>query len=322
MIHFLIGPVPPPLGGISVYVSRRARQLREEGHRVINIDFSRQSIPVRALQLARVVLDPRPATIELHSFDFSAMAAALLRPFRKKVDYMDHNTLLYDRPVGGLRARILERFLRTADEVAFVSREGRDHYEASGFHFTRAVVRNAYLPPRMADEKEILETYDAETRAFLGARRPLIVANASQIVFVGNEDLYGLDMCAELVTRLRAAYPDVGLLFGLANGTENGEYLARIRKKIEQNGAAGAFHVLTGQRELWPAFRTADLMVRPTTGDGFAVSIAEAMELGCAVLASDAVSRPAGVTLFRNRDFDDFERKARAMLAMRQAGGA
>jgi glycosyltransferase involved in cell wall biosynthesis len=282
---------------------------------VRNIDFDRTGFISRLAGLFRIVLDPRSMIIDVHAFDFSAMAAALLRPFRKSVTYMDHNTLLYGRKLSGLRALILRKFLARADRVSFVSREGLSFYEREGFTFRHAVVQTAYLAPPREDESGIVESYSAETRAFLDRSSPLLVANASQIVFSGGQDLYGLDLCIELVLRLRASHPDIGLLFALANPNQNSEYLDVMRKKITEAGAERNFHFLTGQQELWPVFRRASLMLRPTTGDGFAVSVGEALDLGCKVLASDAVERPAGVTLFRNRDLEDFVAKAAMLLA-------
>lgn len=317
MKHVMIGPVPPPLGGISVYVDRRSRKLRTEGHLVQNLDFARLSFAQRIAALAGLVLSPAPATFELHAYDFSAMLALLARPFPKKIRYMDHNTLLYDHDVTGIRKRILKKFMAKA-EVSFVSEAGLGFYQRGGFSFGSAEVRTAYLPPPPGDETQILGTYKRETTEFLASANPLIVANASQIVFVDGIDLYGLDMCVDLLIRVRAQHPNAGFLFALANDAPNRSYLEQIRAKLAGEGAADRFHFLSGQRELWPVFGRAHLFVRPTTGDGFAVSIAEAQELGCSVLASDAVRRPPGVTLFRSRDGDDFAAKALEILAHRK----
>lgn len=322
MRYFIVGPVPPPLGGISVYVDRLSRQLRMYGHTVSNIDFARKGFLKRLLSLMRMVVDPRRTTIDLHAFDFSAMAAALLRPFGKTVTYMDHNTLLYRRQVSGVRAWILKRFLLRAGEVSFVSEEGLKFYQENGFTFTNAIVKHAYIPPPVEDGARIFSGYSADTRKFLERRRPVLVANASQIVFENGQDLYGLDLCVDLVLALRAEFPEIGLVLALANADRNPEYLASLKRRIKDAGAVADFCFLTGQQELWPIFRHASLMLRPTTGDGYAVSVAEALDLGCRVLASDAVERPAGATLFRSRDLNDFVGKARLLLADTGAGAA
>jgi glycosyltransferase involved in cell wall biosynthesis len=170
------------------------------------------------------------------------------------------------------------------------------------------------------DESRIVARYSNDTRKFLSERRPLLAANASQIVFASGEDLYGLDLCVDLVLALRSEFPGIGLLFALANPTSHPEYLAAIRERIAAANAGQHFHFLTGQQELWPVFKYATLMLRPTTGDGYAVSVAEALALGCAVLASDAVERPSGVHLFRSRDLQDLIAQARTILSKQPAG--
>ena len=322
MNYFIVGPVSPPLGGISVYVDRLSRQLRSAGHTVTNIDFARRGIAGKILGLLKIVLYPRATTVDLHAFDFSSMAAALLRPFGKTVTYMDHNTVLYGRQLTGARAWILRRFLERAKEVAFVSAEGMKFYRDNGFTFRSAIVKHAYIRPPVEDESRIYSAYSDEARTFLGNRRPLLVANASQIVFADGKDLYGLDMCVDLILALRAEFPDIGLVFALANPAPHPEYLEQIKKKIQDAGANTNFYFLTGQQELWPVFRHCALMLRPTTGDGYAVSVAEALDLGCKVLASDAVQRPVEAALFRNRDLDDFVQKARTLLSDFRKDGA
>ncbi len=52
-----------------------------------------------------------------------------------------------------------------------------------------------------------------------------------------------------------------------------------------------------------------DIYLRPTTTDGASVALQEALILGKNVLASDAVERPAEVTLYKSGDFVDFKDK-------------
>ena len=74
---------------------------------------------------------------------------------------------------------------------------------------------------------------------------------------------------------------------------------------------------MTGERELWPLFRKADLMVRPTCTDGYGISIAEALYFDCPAVASDVCVRPEGTLLFNNRDMDDFYEKASDILSQK-----
>jgi len=63
-----------------------------------------------------------------------------------------------------------------------------------------------------------------------------------------------------------------------------------------------------------PVISRSDLFLRPTTTDGDAVSVREALELGVPVVASDAVPRPDAVVLYRAGDLADFVAKVREAL--------
>jgi hypothetical protein len=57
-----------------------------------------------------------------------------------------------------------------------------------------------------------------------------------------------------------------------------------------------------------------NIFVRPTNTDGDAVSLREALYFKIPSVVSDAVSRPEGSVLFRNRDVNDFTLKVRDAL--------
>src|SRR4029453_3860786 len=126
---------------------------------------------------------------------------------------------------------------------------------------------------------------------------PLIVANAFKLILQQGVDLYGVDMCLELYRHLLKEYPNLGFVFALAEIGEK-EYFESIGRRISQLGLESNFRFLTGQKEFWPFLKKANLMVRPTITDGYALSVAEAVYFKCAVVASDVAVRPQGVILF------------------------
>ncbi len=316
--YILIGPTPPPLGGVSVYVSRLAKKLEMEGHQVSVLNLSAQGGLRKLMSVARLVFDPRNTSIQLHAFDFSAMAAMIIRPFPKKLQYMDHNTAIYQRNLGRIRGFLFERILAHADEVVFVSQKALDYYRGTGLEVASHVeLRSPFLPPNLEDEERILASYSTETREFVDSHSPLLVANASAILFYEGVELYGLDMCVELTERLKRDFPQVGFVYAIADATVNTDYIREIEQRMSGLGLQDNFHFITGQRELWPIFRVADLLVRPTSNDGYGISVAEALYFQSGALASDVTVRPPGTRLFRSRDVDAFYSEALAMLRER-----
>ncbi len=317
--YLLIGPTPPPFGGISVYLSRLVKKLQREGNTVVVVDRGSQSLLRTIAGFTAILLYPGRLSIQLHSFDFTAMALMILRPFPKRLQYMDHNTAVYKRDLKGLRRALFSRILSSADEVIFVGEKTKEYYRSEGFTLAPHVeFRSPFLPPHLDDEPGILATYSHETRRFIETRSPLLVANASAILFYDGIDLYGLDMCVNLTARLKADHPDIGFIFAIANSEINADYVQGIQKRVRSLGLEENFHFILGQREIWPIFRHSALMVRPTCNDGYGVSLAEALSFGSSALASDVTGRPPKTEIFRSRDEEDFYMKASLILRERR----
>ena len=87
-----------------------------------------------------------------------------------------------------------------------------------------------------------------------------------------------------------------------------------MKKKINDLNLGENFYLMTGNVILWPLFRKVDLMIRPTTSDGDAISVREALFFNCPVIASDVTSRPKDVIIFKNRDIMDLYKKCREIL--------
>lgn len=62
----------------------------------------------------------------------------------------------------------------------------------------------------------------------------------------------------------------------------------------------------TNPYQFYPILMKSDIFTRPTTSDGDAISLREALYLKTPSVASDVVPRPEGTVLFKNRDVADF----------------
>ncbi len=224
------------------------------------------------------------------------------------------------------KRRLCGAFLRRCKRVVLSGAHLASYYREHGVALPKEKVRglDPFIPPPLEDEEAILATYPAEVLEFAASRHPLVAANAFQLVFYRGVDLYGLDMCVELTAALKKSYPNVGLIFALAE-VGDAAYFEKMKRRIDELGIEDNFLFMTGQRELWPLFRRADLMVRPTCSDAYGISVAEALHLGCQAVASDVCVRTPGTLTFINRDAEDFLEKCRLALdkaAAPVAGGA
>jgi len=175
-------------------------------------------------------------------------------------------------------------------------------------------VNHAFLPPPLEDEHNILKTYNKKLNEFLLNRYPIIISNAACIRIINGTDAYGLDMCIELIYRLRKDFPNIGLIFAIANEKIHSDYLQKMILKIKKLNIEKNCYFLTGQREIWPLYKKVHLTVRPTSIDGYGSSLAEALYFNCPAIASNVCRRPKGTILFNNRDSDDFFKKCKKII--------
>lgn len=308
----IVGIEPPPYGGISVFVKRYRARLRREGCLVDLLEYGKLG---RRDQIRAVLaIDPEQYD-EIHVHEFAPQLALLFlwRGLVRNTRYTIHGSLGVESWTGW-RFWLFTQFTRRCRELVAVGPHVLEICRERGVRLPEQVsVKDAFLPPDESEEAAILAGYPEAVLRFVETHRPLVIANAFSLVQFEGIDLYGLDMCVELMRALREQFPECGLLFALPKEGD-GAYLADIRRRIAGHGLGETIMLSTGQRELWPLFRRADLFVRPTFRDGRGISIDEALYFGCPAVASDACRRAEGTVLFINRDQEDFNRACLSVL--------
>jgi glycosyltransferase involved in cell wall biosynthesis len=306
----IIGPQPPPIGGIAVYL-HRFRKLNPA------LRFVDEKTMGRRQWLGMLV--PRGKHFVYHSPSLRKRLwiAWACRFSGNKYTFVIHGDSLRSQYEGANRAmrKIILAMTRGASSIEVVNAGTLDFLVSSmGVPQDKIRVISPFIPPPPEDEERILASYSGETTEFVSGMRPLIIANAFQLAFHEGTDLYGIDMCIRLIEDLvKGPMPHAGLVCALARVGDEA-YFARIKGMIRERNLEGCVHFITGQKEIWPLFKRAQLMVRPTCTDGFGISVAEAIHFGCPAVASDVCNRPSGTVPFKSRDYDDFLRKCKASL--------
>jgi glycosyltransferase involved in cell wall biosynthesis len=314
MEDLIIGPLPPPLGGISVYLYR----LKKSNPGTCFLDESKMGkrdwLGLFLLRKRHFIYHSPSLRRRLYLFGLCLLTG-------NSFSLVVHGASLELPYAAGNRITrfVIRRMLHKAKAIHVVNPAiKRWLIHDVGLPEGKIDVFSSFLPPPEEDEAQILASYDPETKDFIASHFPLIVANAHSLSFHQGTDLYGLDFCIKLVAELKAAHSEgIGLVFALAQ-TGDGAYLSRMRDLCDTLGISENVHFLTGQKEVWPLFKSAQLMVRPTFMDGFGISVAEAIHLGCPAVASDVCRRAHGTILFENRNFPDFLAKCLSALAERR----
>lgn len=306
----LVGDYPPPFGGVAIHVQQVHQLLRHAGIEARVLDIGKEArpapdvLPTRsAAQLIRQVAKHSSSgtVVHLHtsgnnpkSWLVAAAVGSVARPLGSRCVITLHSGLL---PSFLAAHRSRQRFARVAlgayDAIVAVSPA------------VQAALVEAGIPKRKIRccpafcASEVKAGAPPERFAEVRARRSTLLAMAHH-----PSPVYGRRLMFEALARLAEHRPGLGLaVFG--PGTKE-EAFAADAKATGVEGLLEDFGNLEHDQAL-ALIAGSDAFVRPTTADGDAISVREALALGVACVASDAAVRPRGTYLFRTGDAPSLE---------------
>jgi len=323
----VIGPCPPPFGGVTVHVRRLHDYLAEQrfphtlyvsnGSAVEGAVVGRRSLWWFLGRFLRC----REAVVHVQTSrpDLLSLGVLLLRLRNRKVVGSLHGVWI---PRSYERANALARWFYRAGmrrlALLLAANEGLKRFAMQVLQVPEqsVAVVPAFLPP--SEESVRRAVLPQTVRDFLDSHRPVLCASG---VFGRFEpgppgrDTYGFHLLVPLLSDLRRSRPGVGLLLVQTfcqDERHKSDFLARIE-------AAGlADHVLLVEDpldEFAAVLQRCDVFLRPTYVDGDALSVREAVWLGVATVASDCVGRPPECVLFETGSAEDLRVKTESVLA-------
>lgn len=293
----LLGPLPPPSGGVASYLADLAATVRSCGGSVRLVNPAAKAGLAVSLLRARWGGD----LVHLHTNGHNPGSWRLIRLIG----------LLARRPLltlhSGLAPAYIARHLVSTSvslapyaDVICVNRAIAEQLLRAGIASSRLHLAPAFsyslpLPLSPAGLSEIRRHHPY-----------LLAATLSH----GCE--YGADVLRDGFARLAQSLDGVALvLFGPASRE------AALVEGFSRAGVRGRVYYFGDlpRAEVLGLLAQVDLFIRPTRADGDALSVREALALGCRVVASDAVARPQGTALFRSGDSASLAREAGRALA-------
>lgn len=318
----ILGPVPPPFGGIAVHINRVVPLLQKAGLevRVLNhFNSTSPSFVIGALNrnpLKYYLLPKRiPArVVHYHHSHWSSFLAVALGKGRRRARYVItlHGTDLARRLTSGvpLVRRTTRWALNRFDAIIVVNPQIRASIRDTVPHDIAVIP--AFLRAEDGDS-----TYEPSIETFLRSG-PTLLAPAFRVQFLPDgRELYGLDMAVAAFVALATERPDLQLAAFIAErprGQKASKHLELLVRKLEESGVGDRALVLFGL-PLTPAFRHNVVVVRSTRNEGDALSVREALDAGVPVVASDVVGRPPGTVTFATDDVESLSRVLRQVLA-------
>jgi glycosyltransferase involved in cell wall biosynthesis len=322
----ILGPMPPPFGGVSVHVSRLVALLADAGFTVGVLNhFRATDAPFVVGALKRNPLNyyrlpkKHPARIvHYHHSRWSQLVALALGRRSSSARYMltlHGGDIRHHFPQLISRLPLVSRITRWAirrfdviiavdPKIAEVIREHTDNQ------------RVEVIPAFLASADEDPDPYEPSFEAFVSRGRVLVVA-AFRVQFLKDgRDLYGLDTAVEAFAMLATERDDLQLALFIARRPSRRKarrHLEHLEQRLAQAGVSDRVRVVFGL-SLPLAFRSNTVFIRPTRAEGDAVSVREAQQAGVQVVASDVVGRPLNVLTFRAESVEDLCATLRPLL--------
>lgn len=292
----LIGPFPPPVGGVSVHLMRLKHTLGDE-FIVSCIDESPvikgDILNVRTLNVVGYFRHLVEADlVHIHSSVplLRVIHAVLARTFRKKLVITLHSYR---------KQRLINRFfnfisLRLANELIAVS----DVIARDAGRVCQVIP--AYIKPAPA-EMVLESSWVALVDRCRSQAKNLIVSNAYRLDDFQGADLYGFDQIISAFKN-RQVSDNWFAILNVSSLEGCSDKFARFQKEIVDSGLAESVYLRNEKLNFCALLPHADAYIRATRTDGDALSIREALSLNVRTIASDAAKRPVGVICYPTGD--------------------
>jgi glycosyltransferase involved in cell wall biosynthesis len=313
----LLGPYPPPHGGVQTHIVALREYLMSRGDTcsVINITRHRSATgpgihhPTSALDLIAVLRGLRPDVVHLHvggplPLRVLALALACTQLGPRSI-FTFHSGGYPSSPEARTASPATLRgwILRQFDHVIAVNPELGALFARFGVPARRISVIEPHAvgglePLRPEDERPVLDAF--------------VAAHPTLLLSVGLlEPEYDVPAQIRALEALLPSRPDAGLLL-IGSGSLEGDLRALIAASPSRD------HILLAgdvpHRRTLHAIASCSMLLRTTLYDGDAISVREALALGTPVIGTDNGMRPAGVHLVPLRNDDALQAMIRQVL--------
>lgn len=317
----LLGPYPPPQGGVQRNMLAIRDQLRRAGHEcsIINITRSARNSgsdgepdvyhPQTPLALVRLLLKLKYDLLHIHIGGeiplrvLGLLAVCALAARGKSVLTLHSGGYPLSRAGRAARRFSARGFIfRLYERLVCVNREQVEMFEKFGA--PREKVRLIYpFFNRKPDENVGVP---AHLKDFAAAHKPFLLT-------VGLlQPAYNLPLQIEALRKIRENFPGAGLMIVGAGDLED-----EMRRIIDAKSYAGHI-LLAGDVEhavTLHLINDCDVLLRTTDYDGDAISVREALYLETPVIATDNGLRPEGVRLIPAGDRAALEKAIASTLS-------
>lgn len=305
----IIGPIPPPSGGVSLHIQRMANLIEND----FEIEFIDESKFIKSglynirslnfIQYLKKVCETD--LIYVHS------GVTILKIFHiiiGRITFKKIILTIHSYP------KVKNIFLKCRDEFFFrlaniIIVVNEDILKRLELPYEKCKIQHAFIPPKIESEPDLPRAVNdwINEKKIKGVK--IICANASKLEIFNNLDLYGLDMCIDVTYKLKNRGLPICFVYNVSSLDRGQQLFSKYHSSIERLALQDEFLLLNENLSFVRLIERSDIVLRPTNTDGDALTVREALYLGKPVISSDVVERPQGTILFKTRDMNDLEIK-------------
>jgi hypothetical protein len=319
--------IPPPFGGVSVYLVRLIRQLNHDGIKAgAYYSFDNNDSEIKESPLFDLFVWDKSVSrtrrfishfkrmikassdykiIHIHGHEVMILAAFVHLVRRQAIVITIHNAMIietYSR-FSYFKKQAFNYLARSDARWIAVSEQAKERLLALPVRFRHPIeVIPAYVP----DTSEI-QPLPKPLMDYLNHHKKIITFYGRSFMVFKGQDVYGFQTAIRMYSRLINYYNEaVGLVLCISDVSDSKSIEKLHRLALELHIDDAIFWQMGAIKEIRSLWRGTDLYIRPTVTDGDSVSIRDVLAEGAAVVASDVCQRPGGVVTYRYGDDDDF----------------
>lgn len=285
----ILGPYPPPFGGVSIHVKRLHEMLRSKGvaSRVFDqyhsYDRKEDVYPtgMRATWWLSYFFKKKPDIVHFHIFSYLQYLYIFLLSYfsSSKIIVSIHNEKILLAPFL-LRFLIVTLIRRSrVEKIIVVSETVSEKFKLWGVKHVHWIP--AYIPPKGMISKNLQ-----------GSGIFKVIYNASTLKNKEARETYSVDIMIDLA-KMNPKFD-----FHFFIGEEESDALKNISAEIDcfQNT------YIYFNEDMIDYMPDADVFIRPNRVDAFGISVQESLDLGVPAIASDVCTRSKGAIIFPSGD--------------------
>lgn len=291
----IIGPYPPPFGGVSIHISRMLPLMRDAGLTPIvynQYDYEDSSLNVYATKKSlrwwlTYIFKRKSTVVHIHQFSWIHFPYILLLSWTSKNKYIlsIHNEKILSYSTSVQLAIYATLKLSRLSCLIVVSKNLYSILQK--YNIKNVEWLPAYVPPPKTSTRKLPGQYNTK-----------VAFNAAQLSNLKAIETYGADH----LLLLAKDHPSIGFYLFVGEPASKVFFDSYLSDHNINNCT-----VLYGE-PLVEYLASADIFLRLNREDAYGISIDEALDLGVVAVASDVCARAEGCILYSKGDYSDLSK--------------